>query len=164
MEIPKKLHGAPEVIAAKELEMSNFYKFGAYQEVDDVRQPRITSRWVVTEKDIHDALKKIKSRLVVRGFLEDIEPRSDSPTLAKDSLKILLAIAANEEFTLRSLDITNAYLQGKEIDREVFVEPPADYKKPGKIWLLKKTVYQAFDGSRNFYMSVDETLRKLGLL
>ena len=68
-EIPKKLHGSPEVIEAKELEMSNFIKFGAYQEVEDEGQPRITSRWVVTEKEAHDGQKKrIKARLVVRGF------------------------------------------------------------------------------------------------
>ena len=162
-EIPKKYHNAPEVIEAKESEITNFNRFEAYEEVDDIGQTRITSRWVVTEKEAHDGMKKrIKARLVVRGFQEEEDPRSDSPTLAKESLKTMMAIAANEKFTTKCMDITNAYLQGKEITRDVFVEPPSDYKKEGKIWKLKKTVYGTYDGSRNFYLSVDETLRKLG--
>ena len=53
----------------------------------------------------------------------------------------MTAIAANENFTIRALDVTNAFLQGKPLEREVFVEPPKDLKKPGIIWKPKKTVY-----------------------
>ena len=79
---------------------------------------------MVTQKEEHDGMKsKIKSRLVVRGFQEDEEPRSDSPTLSKKALKVMIAIAANENFTIRAMDVTNAFLQGKPLKREVFVEP-----------------------------------------
>ena len=89
-EVPRQYRSSPEVIQAKEQEFSNFKKF---DEVEDIGQ----HRWVVTKKDDHDSMKtKIKSRLVVRGFQEDEEPRSDSPTLSKEALKIMLAIAANE--------------------------------------------------------------------
>ena len=71
-EVPRKYHNSPEVIQAKELEFKNFQKFKAFDEVEDVGQRRITSRWVVTQKEEHDGMKsKIKSRLVVRGFQED---------------------------------------------------------------------------------------------
>ena len=70
-EIPRKYHNAPEVIEAKESEITNFNRFEAYEEVDDIGQTRITSRWFVTEKEAHDGMKKrIKARLVVRGFQE----------------------------------------------------------------------------------------------
>ena len=36
---------------------------------------------------------------------------------------------------------TDTYLQGKEIDRLVYMEPPAELKKPDKLWKLKKSVY-----------------------
>ena len=74
----------------------------------------------------------------------------------------MIAIAANENFTIRALDVTNAYLQGKPLEREVFVEPPKDLKKPGVIWKLKKTVYGLNDGSRAFYKAIDEDLIRMG--
>ena len=81
-EVPRKHHNSPEVIQAKELEFKNFQKFDAFNKVEDVGQHRITSRWVITQKEDHDGMKtKIKSRLVVRAFQEDEEPRSNSPTL-----------------------------------------------------------------------------------
>ena len=40
---------------------------------------------------------KIKARSVVRGFQEKVDPQRDSPTVAKESLKLMLAVAANEE-------------------------------------------------------------------
>ena len=161
-EIPKRFHNSPEVIAAKELEMTNFIKYQAFEEVKDEGQPRISSRWVCTNKEDHDGMKvKTKARLVVRGFQETEEHRSDSPTLSKESLKLLMSIAANEGFEVQSLDVKNAFLQGKKIEREVFVEPPSDYKKPGIIWKLLKNVYGTDDGTRSFYLSMDESLKNL---
>ena len=122
-------------LETKEAELKNWDQFDVYVEVDDVGQPRIGSRWVCTEKEGHDGMKvRHKARLVVRGFQEAEDPRSDSPTLSKESLKLMMAIAANEGFEIQSLDVKNAYLQGSKIDRTVFVEPPADYKKEGKIF------------------------------
>ena len=48
-EVPRKYHNSPEVIQAKELEFNNFQKFEAFDEVEDVGQRRITSKWVVTQ-------------------------------------------------------------------------------------------------------------------
>ena len=53
-------------------------------------QSCITLRWVNTYKMINGQ-KKIKSRLVGRGFKENQEvPWTDSPTCAKETLRILL--------------------------------------------------------------------------
>ena len=72
-------------------------------------QKRKTLRWVVTQKEDHDGMKtKVKVRLVVRGFQEDKEPRAYSqysPMLAKESLKVMIAIAANEGFQIHALEI-----------------------------------------------------------
>ena len=63
-------------------------------------------------------------------------------------------------FKIQSLDVKNAYLQVTKINRTVFVEPPADYKKEEKIWLLLKNVYGTNDGVRSFFLSMNKT--KLG--
>ena len=59
---------------------------------------------------------KMKARSVVRGFQEKVDPQRDSPTVAKESRKLMLAVGANDEiFTTACLDATNTFLQGREI-------------------------------------------------
>ena len=57
---------------------------------------------------------------MARGFQE----QSDSPTILRASVKTFVAVAANEGFEICSMDITGAFLQAEDLDREVFVKPP----------------------------------------
>ena len=70
-----------------------------------------------------------------------MKPQSDSPTASKDSFKLLMAVAANNNFKLASVDIRAAFLQSQTLDIDVFVMPPEDIKKPGVIWRLWKPLY-----------------------
>ena len=95
--------------------------------MEDNGQETIGSRYVITAKEKHDGQKqKTKARLVARGFQETMEPQSDSPTVSKESFKILMAVAANSNFKLASVDIRATFLQSRTLDRDVFVEPPPD--------------------------------------
>ena len=67
-----------------------------------------------------------------------------------ESMKMFFAVAANEGFRLRSIDIRAAFLQAKCLDRKVHLEPPRDVKKEGKLWLLKKPLYGLNDALRKF--------------
>ena len=82
--------------------------------------------------------KKIKARLVAKGFQEEQNPQSDSPTILRDDMKLFLTVASNSDFLLASMDITGAFLQGENFDRDVFVEPPKDVlmETPGVLWKL----------------------------
>ena len=124
-------------------------RWNEYDTVEQVTQTNImqviSSRWVVTEKESG----KYKARLVVRGFEETVYPQSDSPTASRDSFKTFLALAANEEMQIKNMDVKSAFLQGTPLDREVFMEPPSEYKKTGIVWKLKKTVYGLYDASRS---------------
>ena len=71
-----------------------------------------------------DRKTEFKARLVARGFQEIEKPQSDSPTVAKESLKLLIALAANNDFELTSMDIRTTILQAKTLEREVFMKPP----------------------------------------
>ena len=79
-----------------------------------------------------------------------LKPQSDSPTAAKESFKLSMALSPNFYFKLASVDIHAAFLQSKVLDREVFVEPPSDIKKQGIVWKLNKPSYGLGDASRNF--------------
>ena len=63
-----------------------------------------------------------------------------------------------------SVDAKSAFLQGTNIEREVFVKPPKEFKgKFGKtIWRLKKVLYGLKDNPRAWYVRVDQFLRSLG--
>merc|ERR1712055_1227723 len=87
----------------------------------------------------------------------------DRPTASKESVKLLMAVAANEGFKLASVDIRAAFLQAKTLDREVFVQPPKDIRKEGVIWKLKKPLYGLDDASRKFWLKVKEMFLDLGL-
>ena len=163
VEIPVAEHKAPEVIEAKEKELENLSKYDVFEEVEDSGQERITSRWVITRKERADGQKAdYKGRLVARGFQEKSAPQSDSPTMRRESLKLLLSVAANEGFSLRSIDIRAAFLQAKGLEREIFMMPPKDVQKQGMIWRLKKPLYGLNDASRKFWLKVKEVFGKFG--
>merc|ERR1711921_57812 len=148
-EEPEKEHKKPEIIEAKNKEIENLRTYETFEEVEDEGQETIGSRWIVTEKEKHDGQKQnYKARLVAKGFQEREQPQSDSPT------------AANQNFRVVSMDIRAAFLQAKKLDREVFVEPPSDIKKEGKIWKLLKPLYGLDNASCKFYFKVKETLQE----
>ena len=65
-----------------------------------------------------------------------------------------MALSANFYFKIASADIRAAFLQSKVLDREVYVEPPADIKKQGIVWKLNKPLYGLDDASRKFWLRV----------
>merc|ERR1712236_76105 len=164
LEFPVKDHGKPEIVEAKNDEIENLKHYETFEEVMDEGQETIGNRWIITEKQKHDGQKQAyKARLVAKGFQKIDQPQSDSPTAAKESFKFLMALAANQNFKVVSMDIRAAFLQAKKLDREVFVRPPDDIKKEGIIWKLLKPLYGLDDASRKFYLKVKETLQKLRL-
>ena len=64
---------------------------------------------------------------------------------------------------MNSVDIKSAFLQGKEINRQVSLKPPKDFAREGKVWLLKKTVYELSDASKFWYIRVKKDLLKLNV-
>ena len=130
-----------------------------FEEIKDEGQRTIGSRWVVTTKEKHDGQKqKTKARLVARGFQETLKPQSDSPTVSKESFKMFMAVAANSNFMLASVDIRAAFLQSRTLDRDIFMKPPPDIRRAGLIWKLKKPLYGLDDASCKFWLRVKEVL------
>ena len=159
--IPQERHRDPDVVQAKQNEIENWVKMEAIDIVDDKNQKVISTRWVVTEKEFPDGTTKPKARLVIRGFEEEEEVQADAPTTAKTTLRTVLAIVANKNWSIKSIDIKAAFLQGRPIERDIYVVPPVEAKLTGKLWRLRKTAYGLIDAARNWYLSVKETLVKL---
>ncbi len=101
--------------SAKLDEISNWKEHGVFDEVKNMGQRCISTRWVCTLKETPDGIVP-KARLVARGFeefnTEDL-PR-DSPTCASESLRLLMAVICQNRWTPLSTDIKSATLQVNE--------------------------------------------------
>ena len=148
--------------AAKLEEMNSWKQHRVYQEVIDKGQKTISTRWICTLKEKEGNLVP-KARLVARGFEEiDSNVQKDSPTCAGESLRIVLAVIAQRQWKVNSMDIKTAFLQGHLLERQVFLRPPPEAHAKGKIWLLNKCVYGLNDASLNWYKRVKEVMCTLG--
>ena len=157
-DVPKELLKSPEVREAKQEELKKLDMFDVYEEVDHKGQCLIDTKWVVTYKG-----QGIKARIVARGFQEREFVVSDSPTVAKTAFRTVLSIAASNKWCISTTDIKSAFLQGNYIERDVYLKPPKEAEvTEGKVWKLKKSLYGLYDGARQFYLSVRETLISLG--
>ena len=155
--LPKEKRDSPEALTAKMEELSKLQAFNTYKVVDDIGQEKITTTWVLTEKG-----NDIRARLTARGFQEEGDFPTDSPTVQKHSIKILLAVAATEGWEIKTTDISSAFLQGDKMDRQVFIKPPREANLNNKLWLLEKCLYGLKDASRKWYFRVVTKLKELG--
>ena len=146
---------------AKLKEVESWNENKVYEEVEDKGQSTISLRWVVTEK-IKDGKNVTKARLVARGYEEDLLDSTDSPTCSKDSLRLALSLISSHGWTCKSVDVRCAFLQGKEINREVLVRPPPEFDN-GKLWRLKKSVYGLNDAAKSWYESLKAILTENGM-
>ena len=139
-------------------EIQKWRTYDVFEEVKNEGQYAISTRWVFTLKDgVH------KARLVARGFEDhENEERTDSPTCSKMNLRIIMIIAAAKRWRINSLDIQAAYLQGKFIERDIYLHPPTE-ANTDCLWKLKKCVYGLNEAARMWYLRLSKELADLGM-
>ena len=147
---------------AKQAELESWKENCVFEEFENYGQDSLSVRWVASSKTDEKGQIVCKARLCARGFEEETVVRKDSPTCSKESVRLLDCVIASKSWSLNSLDIKSAFLQGQEIDREVFIKPPPE-AKTDKLWRLKKCVYGLSDAPRKWYMKLKNELLKLGL-
>ena len=114
----------------------------------------VPMRWVDTNKseDKMDAKGQplpfeAKSRLVVIGFRDKSLGfyRRDAPTASRLAESMLLALAAAMDMEIELGDVRNAYFNGKQLEREVFLEQPRGGLpglQPGQLLRARKAIYE----------------------
>ena len=149
--------GVDEITAAKLMELEKLHHFKTYVDMPYNGQTTLSTRWVITERN-----GQTKARLVVRGFEEEYDMPRDSPTVGKGTMRTFLTFSAANQWKVKTTDIKSAFLQGKEITRDVYIQPPRESNTPnGMVWKLKHGLYGLKDGARQFYLSVKEELLRL---
>ena len=158
------LTGSPEmydqrVLDAKDKELQKLKDRKVYEEVLDEGQPTVSVRWVTTVKP--DGT--VKCRLVGRGYEENAESiRTDSPTCSRDTLRVLMSIVVGIGWTIQHIDVESAFLQGKQLDREVYIRPPLE-AETNVLWKLNKCLYGLKDAPRMWFVELSETLESFGM-
>ena len=109
--VSRKDYNQPEVMTAMIKEITNLNNNGTYIEVKhDPWLPIVDTMWVIIKSMEDDGKNagKIKARLVVRGDQDEGEDdiRCDSPTVDRTMVKFMLALAANQGFEIRAVDIS----------------------------------------------------------
>lgn len=124
-------------------------------------------KWVFTVKYTPTGqLDKFKARLTAQGFSQvygDDFLETFSPTMRSDSLRVLLAIAAHEDLSIRQVDVVSAYPRSK-LHADVYMRPPKGVDCPsGKVLKLKKSLYGLKQSGREWYIEACHGLQGIGL-
>jgi hypothetical protein len=128
----------------------------------------IGSRWVFKVKRNADgSVERYKARVVAKGFSQ--RPGVDfdetfTPTTKWAALRIIFALNALEDWELESIDISNAYLNGKLKDVEVYMRQPEGFAEKDDAWVarLLKGLYGLKQGGWEWFKQLEQVLSQLG--
>ena len=161
-----------EVRKGRAKEMRELDEFKVKMEVDELEMrttpgKKIWSKWVETRKDPNSPA--IRCRLCATE-VNTGEPRSDTfaATPPLKFVRLILSWAAsykpkraNASMIIAVFDISVAFFHGK-VRKVIYVVPPKDLRKKGKIWRLLKSLYGTRDASQVFATYVEEGLNDHG--
>jgi hypothetical protein len=123
----------------------------------------IKNRWVFDIKT--DGRKR--ARLVAKGFsqVEGIDfDEIFSPVVRYETVRMILATAALENWFVSALDVKTAFLYG-QLDEEIYMEQPEGFKvkgQEGKVLRLRRAIYGLKQAALAWWKELDQSLQQLG--
>jgi len=128
----------------------------------------ISLKWVFKlKKDEKGVATKHKARLVARGLVQQEGIDFDdafAPVARMESVRVLLALAAQEGWKVHHMDVKSAFLNG-DLKEEVYVRQPPGFAvagEEGRVYRLKKALYGLRQAPRAWNAKLDITLKKMG--
>ncbi|KAL8103772.1 hypothetical protein AgCh_028101 [Apium graveolens] len=127
-------------------------------------------KWVYKTKTNQDGeVEKYKARLVAKGYKQRYGIDYDevfAPVARVDTIRLLTAIAAQNQWKIFQMDVKSAFLNGY-LEEEVYIEQPPGYVQKGqedKVYRLKKALYGLKQAPRAWNTRVDEYFQKNGFV
>jgi hypothetical protein len=119
-------------------------------------------KWVFkVKRDPDGKIVKHKVRLVAKGYPQIQGVDFDevfAPVARLETVRTLLALAAQGEWEVHHMDVKSAFLNG-ELQEEVYVQQPPGYSDPkshGKVLKLKKALYGLKQAPRAWNAKLDQ--------
>ncbi|XP_073363658.1 uncharacterized protein [Aegilops tauschii subsp. strangulata] len=130
----------------------------------------IDSKWVFKVKKHADgSIERYKARLVAKGFKQrygiDYED-TFSPVIKPTTIRVLLSLAVTRGWSLRQLDVQNAFLHGV-LEEEVYMRQPpgfVDPAQPHHLCRLVKALYGLKQAPRAWHARLGAALRAHGFV
>ena len=127
-------------------------------------------KWIFKlKKSAKGEILRHKARLAVKGYSQRQGIDFDevfAPVVRFESIRVLIAIAAQEGWTLHHLDVKSAFLNG-EIEEELYVKQPEGFVVMGKehwVLRLRKALYGLKQAPRAWYFKLHKCLLALGFI
>jgi hypothetical protein len=128
----------------------------------------IGSKWVFTTKrDNNGVLIKRKARLTAQGFsqIEHLDFTSTfAPVARSSSLRLLLSLANSNDYEIRQLDFSNAFLNST-LKEEIYMKIPKGYPGhygPDSVLRLHKGLYGLKQSNHEWHQLILKELLSLG--
>ena len=155
--------------AAMQAEMEAITSVGTFELVPPPRDRKpIGCKWVYrVKRDASGEISHYKARLVAQGFAQ--KPGIDftetfAPVAKTDSIRLLLAFAAANNFEIHQVDVKSAFLNGK-LQETIYMRQPKGFTAKGKedwVWQLCQTLYGLRQSGRVWYQKLHDALLELG--
>lgn len=122
-------------------------------------------RWIYTIKlDSDGNIDRFKARLVAKGYTQKygIDYGDTFAPVAKiNTIRILVSIAANEDWPLKQLDVKNAFLNGY-LEEEVYMDAPPGINSNGKVCKLRRALYGLKQSPRAWFGRFSTYMKEIG--
>lgn len=127
----------------------------------------IDCKWVSKIKyKTNGSVNRYKARLCARGFTQryGIDYRETySPVVRMDSVRTLLAIAAQFDLDILQIDVKTAFLHGL-LEEEIFMSQPEGFAKGNYVCKLQKALYGLKQASRSWNQCFTKFLKQFDLV
>ena len=73
-----------------------------------------------------------------------------APTFSKEMMIFVTSVSATQKWDIETMDVEKAVLQSRQLDRDVYINPPkeAGGSDKSQVWKLKTAVYGLGDATR----------------
>lgn len=173
VEIPKNIQEALKIPKWKEAVLEEMRALEKNQTWRVMTLPTgkntVGCKWVFTVKYNSDnTVERYKARLVAKGFTQTYGidySETFAPVAKLNTIRVLLSLAVNLDWSLNQLDVKNAFLNG-DLEEEVYMDSPPGFedKFGSNVCKLQKSLYGLKQSPRAWFEKFTQSVKRQGYM